>query len=64
MIFDCGSDDFFAGVNKNFHEELLKNKIPHDYISRPGGHSGAYWNNSVLYHLLYFNEAFKKAAKK
>ena len=64
IIFDCGTDDFFNGVNKAFHEGLLENKIPHDYISRPGGHSGAYWKNSVIYHLLYFNEAFKKAALK
>jgi len=64
IIFDCGTDDFFADVNRNFHEELLKHDIQHDYISRPGGHSRAYWNNSVIYHLLYFNEAFKKAALK
>lgn len=64
IIFDCGTDDFFADVNQNFHNELLKHGIKHDYISRPGGHSGAYWKNSILYHLLYFNEAFKKAAEK
>lgn len=61
MIFDCGTDDFFFEVNNNFHGKLLEKKIPHDYIVRPGAHNRDYWNNSILYQLLYFNEQFKKA---
>lgn len=64
ITFDCGIDDFFAEVNDNFHRELVKAKIPHDYTVRPGGHSQAYWRNSILYHLLFFNEAFNKANDK
>lgn len=60
IIFDCGSDDFFAEVNDKLHKELLARKIPHDYTSRPGGHSRPYWANSILYHLLFFNEHFNK----
>ncbi|MCH5221225.1 MAG: esterase family protein [Muribaculaceae bacterium] len=60
IIFDCGADDFFAEVNDRFHHELLNAKVPHEYISRPGNHSGAYWKNSILYHLLFFSEAFNK----
>ncbi len=60
IIIDCGSDDFFAKVNEDLHQALLKQGIPHDYISRPGNHSMKYWNNSILYQLLYFNEQFKK----
>lgn len=58
ILFDCGTEDFFAEVNENLHRALLDAKIPHDYISRPGNHSGKYWANSVLYHLLFFNEIF------
>lgn len=58
IIIDCGTEDFFAEVNENLHKALLDKKIPHDYTSRPGSHSWNYWNNSVLYHLLFFNEAF------
>ncbi|MDE5655676.1 MAG: esterase family protein [Muribaculaceae bacterium] len=61
IIFDCGVDDFFAKVNDRLHETLRVAKIPHDYISRPGGHSHAYWANSLLYHLLYFDSKFKAA---
>lgn len=60
IIFDCGTEDFFYQVNENLHTALLAANIPHDYISRPGNHSGPYWKNAILYHLLFFNEAFKK----
>lgn len=59
ITFDCGVDDFFAGVNDKLHQALRVAKIPHDYTSRPGGHSHAYWANSLLYHLLYFDSKFK-----
>lgn len=60
ITFDCGSDDFFAKVNEKFHRDLLAANIPHDYTSRPGNHSHSYWANSILYHLLFFNQAFNK----
>ena len=58
--FDCGVDDFFAKVNSNLHQALLDAGIAHDYVSRPGAHTWAYWNNSILHHLLFFSEAFNK----
>ncbi|MBD5179914.1 MAG: esterase family protein [Bacteroidales bacterium] len=60
IIFDCGTEDFFAEVNENLHKEMLKYKIPHDYISRPGNHSHPYWRNAILFHLQFFNEKFTK----
>lgn len=60
LIFDCGSEDFFAEVNNNLHQLLLDRKIPHDYISRPGVHNQAYWRNSILYQLQFFNQCFRK----
>lgn len=59
IIFDCGAQDFFAKVNNNLHNDLLARGISHDYISRPGIHNGAYWSNSILYQLLYFNRKFQ-----
>ena len=60
IIIDCGSEDFFDGVNRQLHDALLAAKIPHDYTSRPGVHNFAYWNNSILYQLLYFSTKFPK----
>lgn len=61
MIIDCGSDDFFAGVNDKLHHRLLDAGVPHDYTSRPGAHTRQYWANSILYHLLFFKTHFDKA---
>ena len=58
IIFDCGVDDFFLTVNRNLHAKLLDKKINHDYIERPGGHSGAYWRNSIDYQILFFLKYF------
>ena len=58
IIFDCGVDDFFLPVNRALHQKLLEKKIAHDYTERPGGHSGAYWHNSIDYQVLFFHKYF------
>ncbi|MFB9057353.1 alpha/beta hydrolase [Mariniflexile ostreae] len=58
FMFDCGVDDFFYDANLRLHKKLLERNIPHDYIERPGGHTNAYWSNSIKYQMLYFNDFF------
>ena len=60
IIVDCGEGDFFLNVNKDLHNRLLERKIDHDFITRPGGHTGQYWNNSIDYQILFFDKFFKK----
>jgi S-formylglutathione hydrolase FrmB len=60
LIIDCGTEDFFYEVNKNLHEQLIHQNIPHDFISRPGSHNWEYWTNSVKFQLLFFNNFFIK----
>ncbi|WP_455498772.1 alpha/beta hydrolase [Coprobacter sp.] len=60
LIIDCGYNDFFFQVNNNIHQELLKRKISHDYIVRPGGHTYQYWNNAIDYQLLFFARFFSR----
>lgn len=60
VIFDCGNDDPFAGINRKLHKKMLKLNIPHDYIERPGNHNWAYWDNAVQYQLLFFRNYFDK----
>lgn len=62
IIVDCGVDDFFAGVNRDFHQALLKAGIDHDYTERPGAHTWPYWQNSMDYHLLFFSKGFEANA--
>lgn len=58
IIFDCGEDDFFLEVNKDLHKRLLARGIEHDFITRPGRHNSAYWNNSIDYQILFFSKFF------
>lgn len=58
LIIDCGTGDFFYPVNRNLHEQLLERNIPHDFISRPGGHTWEYWTHAVDYQLLFFAKYF------
>ena len=60
IIIDCGVDDFFFGVNKAVHERLLQQKVGHDFIARPGGHTRTYWNNSIGYQIMFFKKFFEK----
>lgn len=64
IIIDCGTGDFFFGVNKALHEKLLYLNIPHDYTERPGVHNWPYWTNAIDYQLLYFSGFFSKIASK
>lgn len=58
IIIDCGTEDFFYSVNENLHREMLYKNIPHDYITRPGAHKWAYWENAIYYQLLFMNRFF------
>lgn len=60
IIIDCGTEDFFYEVNERLHREMLYHNIKHDYITRPGAHNWAYWNNSIEYQLLFFSKFFGK----
>jgi S-formylglutathione hydrolase FrmB len=63
IIIDCGVDDFFYSSNNALHEKMLKLKIPHDYIARPGNHNWNYWGNAVQYQLLFFRKYFDRMLK-
>ncbi len=60
LIIDCGTEDFFYGVNERLHLKLLEHNIPHTYITGPGAHNWEYWQQSILYQLSYFHTFFSK----
>ena len=64
LIIDCGTEDFFYEINCKLHKELEYRNIPHDFISRPGGHTWDYWANAIKYQVLYMAEYFKSVNKK
>ena len=59
LTFDCGVSDFLIEPNRKLHRLLLENGTPHDYTERPGGHSWAYWGNSLPYHVLFFRNVLQ-----
>ncbi|MEO7983735.1 MAG: alpha/beta hydrolase family protein [Bacteroidota bacterium] len=58
IIIDCGTQDIFYNNNHALHDKMLKLKIPHEYIERPGKHEWAYWRNAIRYQLLFFSNYF------
>lgn len=60
VIIDCGMSDFIFAMSRTAHEKMVKLRIPHDYIERPGLHDWRYWSNAVKYQLLYFREWFRR----
>lgn len=58
IIIDCGVDDYFYAINEKFHEKLVYMQVEHDYITRPGKHTHAYWNNASDYQFLFFMKMF------
>lgn len=60
LIIDCGVDDFLIEHNRELHRRMVYAKIPHDYTERAGAHTWEYWENSLPYHILFFDKIFKK----
>lgn len=58
IIFDCGTDDFFYEVNCQLDKALNDRKIPHRFLTAPGGHWNGYWRKSIHPQLEFFRRAF------
>jgi S-formylglutathione hydrolase FrmB len=61
IIIDCGTEDFFFGINEKLHQQLGAKGIPHEYTTRPGKHDWNYWTTAVSFQLLFFHHFFSKA---
>jgi S-formylglutathione hydrolase FrmB len=59
LLIECGSEDYFITGNRAVHSELLKRKITHSYIEKPGNHTWEYWTTALPYHLLFFHHQFQ-----
>ena len=47
IYFDCGTEDPFLAINRDFDALLLEKKVPHEYRELPGKHNWEYWNQQV-----------------
>lgn len=63
IIIDDGLNDIFIKNNIALHDQLIDAGIDHDFTVRPGRHSWDYWVNSLDYHMVFFDKAFKRGAE-
>ncbi len=61
IIIDCGTEDFFYGVNMSLHHKLLERNIPHVFIEHPGKHNWQCWRDAIDYQVLFFTNNFRVA---
>jgi S-formylglutathione hydrolase FrmB len=47
MLIDCGKQDHLIADNREFHRELMKLNVSHDYREFPGSHDWDYWEAHV-----------------
>lgn len=64
ILIDCGTEDRIIGMSRAVHEKMLRLKIPHEYLERPGDHNWPYWENAIHYQMMYINQQFRKKRKK
>lgn len=60
FIFDCGTEDIFYPNSANLKVQSDSLKIPTTFISQPGDHNTEYWNKSIEYHFVYFQQHLTK----
>lgn len=57
-LIDCGDDDALSAGNALLHIALTDRKIPHEYRVRDGGHTWAYWRESLPLALKFLSHSF------
>lgn len=52
--FDCGTDDLLLKYNRELHEKMVQEGIPHQYNEYTGGHEWYYWATHIIDSLRFF----------
>ncbi|MCC6239071.1 MAG: esterase family protein [Phycisphaerales bacterium] len=47
LRLDCGQGDFFIEHNREFHHQLTKMGVPHEYEEYSGQHDWDYWDRHI-----------------
>jgi len=59
IYFDCGTEDSFLQMNRDFDTLLIDKKIPHEFRELPGKHEWPYWDSQVQEFLRIANKHVK-----
>lgn len=60
FIFDCGTEDVLYPFSENLKSLTDSLDIPTTFIRQPGDHNTKYWNRSIEYHFVYFQQHLTK----
>ncbi len=56
-LLDCGTDDQqMIEMNRDFHQLLTNNQVPHLYTESIGAHDPVYWSQSMANQLALFDQ--------
>jgi putative tributyrin esterase len=47
LLIACGTEDYLLDGNRQFHADLTRLGIPHEYREFPGAHTWDYWDAHV-----------------
>jgi S-formylglutathione hydrolase FrmB len=47
IYFDCGTEDTFYAINREFATLLVEKKVPHEFRELPGKHGWPYWDQQA-----------------
>jgi len=62
--FDCGHDDRLIDHNRQLHQQLLQNDIPHQYEEFPGDHKWPYWEEHLKDTLRFFGAIYRQSSSR
>jgi putative tributyrin esterase len=60
LRFDCGTEDRLLPGNRELHEDLSADGIPHIYEEFPGDHDWAYWETHLADTLRFFGGILRR----
>jgi putative tributyrin esterase len=55
VYFDCGTEDLLIAYNRELHDKMEQEGIPHGYQEYAGGHEWPYWAKHVIDSLKFFS---------
>src|SRR4051794_10373990 len=63
LLIDCGTEDYLLDGNRQFHADLTRLGIPHEYREFPGAHTWDYWDAHVTEALAFHCAAMEIGGK-
>ena len=56
IVFSCGSEDPFYGINNDFKQKCGELQVKATYITSQGAHDYAYWKSAIGFQLVFFSD--------